>query len=202
LLPQLLAASSAGDSAVQRAERLAADLDAVRAALNASEADRHALAAQRDGWMASYQEAHGKLQEWAASGSAAATRLAQRAAALQGAAATLGTAANAMGTARDACAASSRQVDGRDSSSGISQGIPNTTDSNGDVGNADEWPEGEATTTTTAAGAAAVAEAAASASLAAAAAQVLDHAAGLQALMQAEAAEHALRYGEALTVRA
>lgn len=59
---QLLAVTSAGDGAQQQVEQLHQQLEAVQSALDTAEADRQALAAQRDGWMASFQEAYGKLQ--------------------------------------------------------------------------------------------------------------------------------------------
>lgn len=52
---QLLATSVAGDSAQQELSVLTQQMDDLQAALEAAEMDRQALAAQRDGWMASFQ---------------------------------------------------------------------------------------------------------------------------------------------------
>jgi hypothetical protein len=60
-LMQLFEATSAGDGAQQQAASLSNQLESVQAALEAAETDRQALAAQRDGWMASFQEAYGML---------------------------------------------------------------------------------------------------------------------------------------------
>jgi hypothetical protein len=57
---QLFDATSAGDGAQQEAASLSSQLETVQAALEAAETDRQALAAQRDGWMASFQEAYGE----------------------------------------------------------------------------------------------------------------------------------------------
>lgn len=60
---QLFEATSAGDGAQQQAASLSTQLENVQAALEAAETDRQALAAQRDGWMASFQEAYGGLSQ-------------------------------------------------------------------------------------------------------------------------------------------
>lgn len=52
---QLLATSAAGDSAQHEVVALTQQLDDSQAALEAAEMDRQALAAQRDGWMSSFQ---------------------------------------------------------------------------------------------------------------------------------------------------
>lgn len=52
---QLLATSAAGDTAQHEVVSLAQQLDDLQTALEAAEMDRQALAAQRDGWMASFQ---------------------------------------------------------------------------------------------------------------------------------------------------
>jgi uncharacterized protein (DUF3084 family) len=52
---QLLASSAAGDSAHQELAVLTQQMDDLQAALEAAEMDRQALAAQRDGWMSSFQ---------------------------------------------------------------------------------------------------------------------------------------------------
>jgi hypothetical protein len=76
---QLFAATSAGDGAQQHIDGLSEQLEQTQAALEAAEADRQVLAAQRDGWMASFQEAYGKLQEWTATSQAAGGKIAARA---------------------------------------------------------------------------------------------------------------------------
>jgi hypothetical protein len=52
---QLLASSAAGDSAHQELAVLTQQMDDLQATLEAAEMDRQALAAQRDGWMSSFQ---------------------------------------------------------------------------------------------------------------------------------------------------
>jgi hypothetical protein len=52
---QLLAMSTSGDAAQQELHLLTHQMDDLQAALEASDMDRQALAAQRDGWMASFQ---------------------------------------------------------------------------------------------------------------------------------------------------
>jgi hypothetical protein len=52
---QLLATSVSGDAAQQELHLLTQQMDDLQAALEASDMDRQALAAQRDGWMASFQ---------------------------------------------------------------------------------------------------------------------------------------------------
>eukprot|EP00775_Hariotina_reticulata_P002907 gene2907-3195_t len=79
LTRELFAATSAGDGAQQHIDGLSEQLEQTQAALEAAEADRQVLAAQRDGWMASFQEAYGKLQEWTAASVAAGGKIAARA---------------------------------------------------------------------------------------------------------------------------
>lgn len=50
-----MATSVAGDSAQQELTVLTQQMDDLQAALEAAEMDRQALAAQRDGWMSSFQ---------------------------------------------------------------------------------------------------------------------------------------------------
>lgn len=52
---QLLAISAAGDTAQHEVAALTQQMDDLQAALEAAEMDRQILAAQRDGWMASFQ---------------------------------------------------------------------------------------------------------------------------------------------------
>jgi hypothetical protein len=52
---QLAATSTAGEEARQEVAVLTRQLDGVQTALDAAETDRQVLAAQRDGWMASFQ---------------------------------------------------------------------------------------------------------------------------------------------------
>jgi hypothetical protein len=52
---QLLSFSAAGNTAQHEVVVLTQQLDDLQSALEAAEMDRQALAAQRDGWMASFQ---------------------------------------------------------------------------------------------------------------------------------------------------
>jgi hypothetical protein len=52
---QLMATSVASDSAQQELTVLTQQMDHLQAALEEAEMDRQALAAQRDGWMSSFQ---------------------------------------------------------------------------------------------------------------------------------------------------
>lgn len=83
-----------------------AQLDQVQGELEAAEADRQVLVAQRDGWLASYQESYGLLQQLAAARKAADQRLAGRAAAMQAALAALAGRVQAETAAADRRAAS------------------------------------------------------------------------------------------------
>jgi hypothetical protein len=85
LSQQLAVTSAVGDKAQQEVASLVSQLAEQQAALEAAESDRQVLASQRDGYMASFQEAYGKLQEWTVSSGALHARLAARSTALQAA---------------------------------------------------------------------------------------------------------------------
>ncbi|KAF6254497.1 hypothetical protein COO60DRAFT_1642284 [Scenedesmus sp. NREL 46B-D3] len=170
LMRQLSSATSAGDGAQQEAASLGSRLEAMQAALEAGETDRQALAAQRDGWMASFQEAYGKLQERTVSSEAASRRLASRAAAIQSAMQQL----------------SSRVLEGNAAADGVAAGVAHRAGASSDGGSS-----GSGTAAAAAAGADADAVSAATAS-------VLDQMAGLQQLMQAEAHKHQEVFDSAL----